>query len=183
MTRAILFLAALLIVTPAQAAEWRLVAPESRIGFVATYEDVAFDAWFRSFEAAIRFAPDALDQAVFDIRIDVSSVDSASPDRDAGMKQPEWLAAESHPEARFHAERFERRADGRFTALGRLDLKGTTRAIEVPFTWERSGGKAVITAETGVRRGQFGIGTGEWADDDTIGFEVTIRARLALERR
>lgn len=184
MIRMTIVLAGWLVAAPAAAADWQTVESDSRIGFVATYEDTAFDTWFRSFDARIRFDPDALDDASFDVRIDVSSVDSNSPDRDEGMKQREWLAAGDHPEARFRAEQFERLADDRFKAIGQLSLKDASRAIEVPFTWEQSGsGEAILTAQTDVQRGNFDIGTGEWAADDTIGFTVTIKARLKLKRR
>lgn len=175
--------AALVAAAPLQAAEWRVVSPESRIGFVATYEDTPFDARFRSFDADIRFQPGALDEAEFDVRIDVTSVDSDSPDRDEGMKSGQWLAAADHPGARFHAERFERISENRYKALGTLRLKGTTSALAVPFTWEQSGNEALLTARAEVRRGVFNIGSGEWAEDDTIGFTVTIEARLELVRR
>lgn len=182
MTRIMMLLAAWLTAFPAAAADWQTVASESRIGFVATYEDTPFDAWFRSFDARIRFDPDALDDALFDIRIDIASVDSNSPDRDEGMQGQEWFAAGEHPEARFHAERFERISDQRFKAIGRLSLKDVSKTIEVPFAWEQSGSDAVLTAETDVERGSFNIGTGEWAEDDTIGFKVTIKAHFALTR-
>lgn len=179
--RTLILLAGGLAAAPSMAADWRVVDRESRIGFVATYEDTAFEAWFTAYDARIRFEPGALDDGIFDIRIDVASVDSNSPDRDEGMRQEEWLAAGEHPDARFVAERFETLSDGRFRATGPLSLKGTRRTIEVPFTWEQSGGRAVLAAETDVQRDAFNIGTGDWADDDTIGFTVTIKARLVLE--
>lgn len=178
-----LLLAGWLAAAPAMAADWEAMESGSRIGFVATYEDTPFEAWFRSFDARIRFDPDALDQASFDIRIDVSSVDSKSRDRDEGMKQEEWLAAGEHPEARFRSERFERISEQRFKAIGQLTVKDVRQTVEVPFTWEQSGARAALTAETEVQRGEFDIGTGEWARDGTIGFTVTIRARLDLTRR
>lgn len=178
-----LLLAGWLAAMPATAADWQVVESDSRIGFVATYEDTPFNAWFRSFDARIRFDPDALDDASFDVRVDVASVDSNSPDRDEGMKQQEWFAAGRHPGARFRAERFERIAQDRYKAIGELALKDVSRTVEVPFTWEQSGGEAVLTAETDVSRGDFNIGTGEWAGDDTIGFTVEIKARLKLMRR
>lgn len=181
--RAPILLAGWLAAMSATAADWAAVESDSRIGFVATYEGTPFNAWFRSFDARIRFDPDALDDASFDIRIDVSSVDSNSRDRDEGMKQGEWFAAGEHPEARFQSARFERISGNRFKAIGPLSLKDIRRDIAVPFRWDQSGDEAVLTAETEVRRDAFNIGTGDWAGDDTIGFTVIIKARLTLTRR
>lgn len=178
----ILLTAGLATAAAAAAAEWRVVHPESHIGFVATYDDIPFDARFESFEADIRFDPDNLDSAAFDIRIDVGSVDSNSVDRDEGMRQKEWLAADAHPSARFRATQFEKlSAAGRYKAIGTLDLKDVRESVEVPFEWrDLSGGGAVLSAATTLRRDDFHIGTGEWAEDDTIGFEVKVEAELTL---
>lgn len=165
------------------AEEWNVVRSDSHVGFVATYDDIPFEARFNDFQAQIRFSPGELDNAVFDIRIDVSSLDSNSADRDDGMKQAEWFATEEHSVARFRADRFEQISENRYRAIGALSLKDTNNTIEVPFTWEpQPSGGAVITAETVLQRGDFNIGTGEWAEDDIIGFDVTVKARLVLSR-
>lgn len=178
----LLCLAALLVGPTAHAAqEWRVVAPESRVGFTATYDGIPFDARFEDFEADIQFSPDDLENSVFDVRIDVASLESGSADRDEGMKGQEWFAAGEYSGARFHADRFEAADGGGYVAIGELSLKDVSRAIEVPFTWEPgSSGGAVLTAETVLERGSFNIGTGEWAEDDIIGFDVTVKARLVL---
>lgn len=164
--------------------EWKVVEADSHIGFIATYDDIPFEARFGSFDARITFSPDGLAESSFDVRIDVSSLHSNSVDRDEGMKEEEWFAVEAHSVARFQAGRFERVSGNRYEAIGELSLKGVTRTIEVPFTWEpRSSGGAVLTAETVLRRGDFDIGTGEWSEDDIIGFDVTVTARLVLTRR
>jgi len=175
----------LLAAGPCVAAEqWDVVAPDSRIGFVATYEDIPFEAWFDAFQADIRFSPDDLEDAVFEVRIEVGSVDSNSVDRDEGMQREAWFATDEHPMARFRADRFEKLSGNRFRATGPLELKGTSKTISVPFTWERvSDEEAVLTAETTLQRGEFNIGSGEWAEDDTIGFDVTVKARLKLTRQ
>lgn len=179
--RIMVLMAGLVTATAAVAAEWRVVQPESRIGFIATYDDIPFDARFQSFKADIHFDPDDLDNAAFDIRIDVSSVDSNSVDRDEGMRQEEWLAADAHPVARFQAKQFEKLSPGRYKAIGTLALKDVRRDVAVPFEWrQESDGTALLSAATTLRRGDFKIGTGEWAEDDTIGFEVKVEAELTL---
>lgn len=184
MVRIAALVSGLILSQYAVAADWKVVQPESRIGFVATYDEIPFQATFNSFEARIRFSPNHLDEAAFDVRIDMSSVDSDSPDRDEGMKQAEWFAVDQYPEAVFHAERFEHLADNHYKAVGELTVKGNSRDIEVPFTWEpQAGGGAWLTAHASLQRGDFDIGSGEWAEDDTIGFDVSVDARLQLEPR
>jgi len=166
------------------AGQWDVVKPESRIGFVATYDGIPFEAWFDDFQANIRFSPDDTKQSSFDVRIVVGSVDSDSADRDEGMQGEAWFDTQEHPVARFTADRFETLSGKRFRATGTLELKGIERTITVPFTWEQpAADQAVLNAETTLERGDFGIGSGEWAEDDTIGFNVTVKARLKLVRQ
>ena len=167
-----------------QAGEWKVVESDSFIGFIATYDDIPFEARFESFEADIEFAAGDLDSASFDVSIETVSLDSNSPDRDSGMQEQEWFATEKHPAARFRTDRIERISDNRYRAIGELTVKDVTRTIEVPFTWEQeSGDQAILIAETRLKRGDFNIGTGEWAEDDIIGFDVVVKARLTLARR
>lgn len=186
MRKAILIAVVLYGLSPAKgalAAEWNVASPDSYIGFVAAYDDIPFEARFRSFEAEIEFSADDLDSASFDVHIETDSLDSNSPDRDSGMKEQEWFATGKFPAARFQATRFERISDKQYQAIGQLTVKDVSRTIEVPFTWEQSGDEATLTAETRLKRGDFNIGTGEWAEDDIIGFDVVVKARLNLTRK
>lgn len=181
MIRIALLVSGLLLAQAAAAAEWKVVEPDSRIGFVATYDSIPFQVWFKSYDASIRFSPDNLGESSFDVRIRTASVDSNSPDRDDGMKQREWLAVDKYPEARFHAERFEKINDDHYKAIGELTIKGISKDVEVNFEWQtRPGGKAWMNAQARLKRGDFNIGTGEWAKDETIGFDVAVNADLEL---
>jgi len=181
MIRTALLLSGLLLTQIATAAEWKVLEPDSRIGFVATYDSIPFQAWFKSYDATIRFSPDKLDESSFDVRIRTASVDSDSPDRDDGMRQREWLAVDKYPEARYHAERFEKITDNHYTAIGKLTVKGISRDVAVNFEWQpQPGGKAWMNAQARLKRGDFNIGTGEWARDETIGFDIAVNASLEL---
>ncbi|MGA8260342.1 MAG: YceI family protein [Arenicellales bacterium] len=182
-TRIIALVTGLVLCHGAFAADWK-VEDGSQIGFVATYDRIPFQAWFKSFDAHIRFSPDRLDDSSFDVRIATSSLDSDSPDRDEGMKQPAWFAVDKYPEARFQATHFESVAENRYRAMGTLTLKGVSKNVDVLFAWEpQPGGKVWLNANARLERGDFDIGTGEWAHDDTIGFDVGVNASLKLAPR
>lgn len=186
MKKGILFIALLSGLSLAKlsvAAEWNVAHSDSYIAFVATYDDIPFEARFESFKAEIEFSPDDLDGASFDVHIDTDSMDSNSPDRDNGMKEQEWFDTGNYPAARFQAARFERISEGRYQAIGELTVKDVSRTIEVSFTWDQSGDRATLAAETRLKRGDFSIGTGEWAQDDIIGFDVVVKANLNLTRK
>lgn len=168
--------------TAAWTADWRVQHDGGGIGFVATYDEIPFDGRFRDFEAAIRFDPQALQQSRFEVNVTIASVDSDSPDRDQGMLEPEWFDAEHHPLARFETTGFSTDDGGGFRADGELTIKGITRPVALSFTWDSDGRSARLAGETSVRRTDFEVGSGDWQEDDTIGFDVKIVFDLDLRR-
>ena len=62
---------------------------------------------------------------------------------------------------------------------GKLTVKGITKDVVVPFTMKEASG--IITAEGAIelKRLDFKVGDGVWADLDTVANEVKIQFKLA----
>lgn len=164
------------------AAQWAPDPERSRLGFIATYEETGFEAVFREYRASINFDPQQLDTSTIEVTVNLASVDSASADRDEGMRDSEWFDVANHPQASFVSTGFAARSADQFEVQGDLTIKDITLPIAIPFTWRAEAGEARFTGETTVNRTAFKIGTGEWEKDDTIGFEVKITVALVLTR-
>ena len=67
-------------------------------------------------------------------------------------------------------------------ARGTLLLKGVKQPVEVPFSWTASADGAVMEGELTVKRGAFGIGTGEWAETNVIGADVKVKFKVKLRK-
>jgi polyisoprenoid-binding protein YceI len=67
-------------------------------------------------------------------------------------------------------------------ARGTLRLKGVQQPVEVPFNWVQSDDAAQMDGELIIRRGAFGIGTGEWAATTLVGPDVKVGFSLRLRR-
>jgi len=182
MTRLVLLVAVLLLAAApaAQATDWTMDAGKSRLEFTATFERTAAPGVFKQFDARLRFDPDEPAEGRLDVTIVVNSADMNSADVNKAISGAEWFDFARFPRAEFHAEDIRRTDAGRYLARGSLDLKGVRRRVEVPFTWTGSGNAARIEGELVVRRGDFGIGTGEWAATNIIGADVKIRFSVGL---
>ncbi len=180
LTRAATVLICSVLSAAAAATEWIVDNDRSRLGFIATYDGVGFDTRFERFDTRIRFDPQQLENGLFDVVVDIASVNSDSADRDAGMLDLEWFDAEKFPQARFVSTGFRQTGAGAFEASGRLTVKGITRSIALPFTWNDAGNGARLKGKTLLQRTDFKIGTGEWATDPIIGFEVAVVVDLHL---
>lgn len=161
---------------------WRVVPEKSKIGFIATYDGIPFEAVFQIYQATIKFDPHQLDQASFKVEIQMGSVDSQSPDRDEGMKTEEWFSTTTYPMAQFTSISFESVDTDNYQVRGELSIKDITRIAELAFSWKTQGDNKILDLSSILRRSDFDIGIGEWADDEIIGFDVEVKAYLYLQR-
>lgn len=174
-------LAGMLLFQGVWANEWNVDAENSRVGFVATYDEIPFEGRFDEFTALIRFDPENPSDGSFLVTIGVASVDTDSPDRDEGMLEADWFDVESHPEATFTSLRFEHLpGENEYAVTGDLTIKGITKPVTAAFSWTQANSSIRLAGSADVERGDFDIGTGDWEDDDTIGFAVRIVFDLTL---
>ncbi|HXH01506.1 MAG TPA: YceI family protein, partial [Xanthomonadaceae bacterium] len=90
-----------------------------------------------------------------------------------------FLDAARHPTARYAARGFRAMGPGRYTAFGNLSLRGVTRPVTFNFRWT-PGVKPLLVGTAVVKRLQFGVGAGEWADVGVLGNDIAVHARVVL---
>jgi cytochrome b561/polyisoprenoid-binding protein YceI len=112
------------------------------------------------------------------VTVDLASLTLGSVTDQA--KGPEFLDVASHPKAIFKADLFTG-PDGQ-TAKGSLVLHGVEQPITLPFALTITGDTAQMTGEVTLNRQDFGIGAG-YADEETVGFAVTVKVALTAKRR
>lgn len=166
----------------AYAADWTLEPSGSRLEFVATFEKTAAPGIFKEFDARVRFDPDKPAESRIDVTITVTSADMNSADVNKEIRGPEWFDFNRYPKAEFHTTDVRRTEQNRYLARGTLSLKGVLQPVEVPFIWTDTTDAATMEGELTVKRGDFGIGTGEWAQTNTIGADVKVKFTLRLRR-
>jgi len=178
----LLFTSLLLTYGTAWAREWKADHAQSKLGFVATYDNIAFEAWFKKYDARIVFDPAEVSKSSFEVSVDVRSVDSDSSDRDEGMQGAEWFDTQQFPRATFTSTGVQTTDKDAFTVKGKLIIKNLTNSVAMPFSWSVDPQKhtARLSGEMALKRTDFNIGTGAWARDPIIGFDVKVRVDLLL---
>ena len=173
--------------TPASAADWRMDAAGSRIEFTALFEKTAAPGVFREFDTRLRFDPEKPADSRLEVSIKVASADMMSTDINNAIRAAEWFDFARFPQAEFRATDIRRTEANRYVARGTLALKGVQQPVEVPFVWTAvpapAGAKGMFASmegELSLRRGVFGIGSGEWAATNVIGAEVRVKFRVRL---
>ena len=165
---------------------WSIDKDKSRIGFSVEVEGSKFEGEFLNYDGTIIFDPDNLDSAKAEIDVRIESVKSGSKDRDSYIVQEPWLHADKHSFARFTSSDFQKSDTKDYVVTGDFTLKGVTKKIEMPFhldITEKNDQKiARASGQFKIDRKAHTIGTGPWAQGDTVGESVTIQIDLTARK-
>jgi polyisoprenoid-binding protein YceI len=176
--RMLLLPLALLLTDVASAADWTTL-PGSTLGFSGSFQGESFEGLFGKFTPQISFDPAHLEQGRFDVRIDLGTTDTRNQERDDMLRTAEFFDTRKQPEARFVASKFRALGGNRFVADGVLTLHGVSKPVSLTFTWT-PGAKTVLDGQASLKRLDFAVGSGDWADTDVLPNEVKVKTHLLL---
>ena len=164
----------------ASAVEYRTVLPaKSTIGFEFRQMGVPIKGGFKRFVTQMVFDPAKPETASALIEIDLASIDAGSSEADEESAGRLWFNRSVFPRAQFVSSQIRALGNNRYEMRGTLSLKGRSREMTVPVTY--TPGKNAATFDGGfvLKRLDFGIGEGMWADVATVANEVKVQFRIA----
>lgn len=162
-------------VSSVHAAEFNQVqADKSSVAFAYKQMGVPSEGKFRKFAAAVAFDPAKPAAASAQIDIDLASIDTGSKEGDEEVAGKLWFNTKSYPQARFVSGSVKALGGNRYEVAGKLTLKGRTQEVSAPFTYRQEGAAAVFDGSFVLKRLDFAIGEGIWADVGTVANEVRI---------
>lgn len=164
----------------AHAADQALVPAQSEITFVAKQLGVPLDGKFKRFSAQTSFDPKSPQTSKIAFTVDLGSV-AINPDTDVELAKPEWFNTPKFPKATFQSTAIKAVAPGRFEVAGKLAIKGNARDLVVPMTLTQAGGLSTATGGFVLKRLDFKIGDGEWADPSVVANDVQVKFKIVLQ--
>jgi polyisoprenoid-binding protein YceI len=168
---------------PALAKTWQVDRARSNLTFTNTYQNVEYAGQFRRFEAVIDYDPNDLAHAKFDVSVDITSLDTQNGERDQTALGADFFDTSKFPKAHFATTAFHKTTDGKVIADGVLTLHGISKPVALTVSFKPHGNTAALDVTAQVKRLDFGIGTGQWADPSMIGDGVTVHGHLQLQAR
>lgn len=169
----------LLVVIATGANAWTVDAAHSTLTFSGTYQGEKFEGHFKHFDAkTINYDPANLQDAKFDVMIDIASIDTANSERDQALPGAAFFDTAKFPQAHFIATHFRKDANGQVFADGTLALHGISKPVTLRVTY--SPNKQTLDVDATLKRLDFGIGSGDWSDTSMIGNDVAVHGHLAL---
>lgn len=149
-----------------------------------TYNQMGTRAYgtFSKFVGDLDFDTAHPEEARTHLTIDLASIDAGSEDANAELQKPAWFDTASYPQAIFQSTRVRDLANDRYLITGNLTLRGLTRSVEVPVLLKAEGGIGIFVGELTLKRNDFKIGEGEWADS-FVSNEINIHFRMVAPQR
>lgn len=171
--------------------QWAIDAAHTQVGFSVKHLMITnVRGRFPALTGTIRVNSETMQPDV-DVSIDVASVTTGDPKRDAHLRSADFFHADQHPTIRFRANQMNGDVNSKFILDGELTIRGVTRPITLHVISE--GGardpwgneKAGFTATTTVNRKDFGL---EWnvaleAGGVLVGDEVRVTIEAQLLRQ
>ena len=172
-------LAALLLAAGAQATEFnRLLVDKSAVSFGYKQMNVPLDGHFQRFNGRISFDPAKPTLARAEIDIELASIDVGFAEGNDEVAGKLWFNTRQFPVARFVSSSIKPLGNSRYEVAGKMSIKGRTLDAKTPATFRQEGELGVFEGSFVLKRGDYGIGEGMWADYGTVANEVQIRFRL-----
>lgn len=157
-----------------------LVPEQSEIQFIGQQMGVPADGRFHKFTVDAALDPAAIEKSAARIVIDMNSIALPASDLTTEIKRKRWFDTTAFPEATFKSKQFRALGEGRYAIDGTLTIKGVSREIAAPLMLKNEGQDLVADGQFELKRLDFNVGDGPWADTSTVANEVQIRFKLHL---
>ena len=118
---------------------------------------------FREFEATLHIDEANPPASRVSVTIDVASIDTNAPDRDAHLRSDDFFNAEQFPKLTFQSKRVELEGEAKFRVTGDLTIRDVTREIVLQGTFSGrvqdpwGNDRAAFSAETEISRKDFNV--------------------------
>lgn len=177
---------------PAVAETWTADPAHSTVGFSVKHMMVSnVKGSFGKFTASIDGSPADPASAKVTATIEVASVDTREPKRDAHLRSADFFDAAKFPEMTFTSTKVTKLSATKATVLGNLTLRGVTKPVtlDVEYTApvKAPWGPTVVgaTATGKINRQDFGVAFSKALETGgvLVGDEVTIQLELELSKQ
>lgn len=170
----------LLTLSPSAFATDYVQAPGSTLAFAGKYDGEMFTGTFPGFTTKFSFDPARLADARLDVTIALVGANTGNDDRDATLQGPDFFNIGKFAQAHYTASTFRSLGGDRYIADGTLELRGIKRPVVLTFTWT-PGANTVLAGKATVKRLDFNVGGGDWADTSLIPDAIAISTKVVLQ--
>ena len=178
MKRLLITLAAAVLAAPTVAQQ--VLPAQSEISFVSRQMGVPVEGKFKQWTAQISFDPKQAAKGKVGFAIQTGSASFGAAETDAEVPKAAWFNSAKFPTASFASSAIKPLGGGKFEVAGTLTIKGSSQPVVVPVSITQAGASSTASGSFTIKRLDFKIGEGEWADTAMVANDVHVKFKLAL---
>lgn len=152
--------------------------PKSELRFTSKQMNVPVVGKFSQFAVQLDFDPEKLDAAQVTVDIQVDSIDVGGNEANEIVKGKGWFQVATFPTAKFVIQKIKALGQDHFQADGVLTIKDLSRPAVSSFTLKRNGKVGIFSGSLMIKRLDFDLGGGVWADTEVVANEVEISFKI-----
>lgn len=138
---------------------------------------------FKKFTANLKFDPAKPTAASVTLDVDLNSIDTGSAEGNGEVGGKLWFNSKLFPTATFTSTSIKALGGDKYEALGKLTIKGRTQDVVAPTTVIIKSNSVEFDGAFMIKRADFAIGEGVWADFATVANEVPIKFHIVATSR
>ena len=159
------------------AEHWNADAASAKISFSVKGPFGRVHGNFSGLKTTIQFSEKDLASSSLSATIEAKTVSTGISLRNSDLRnKEEWLNTEKYPVISFKSKKIEKTSSG-YKVSGDLTIKGTTKPVEIPFTFVPSGNTGVFKGQFTINREDYKIGKtgGSVGNPISISLEVPVK--------
>jgi polyisoprenoid-binding protein YceI len=174
-------LAAMLMAASGGASAQGVLIDKSEIRFATKQMGASVEGRFRKWKANVDFRPKDLAHSKAEFEIELGSIDLASDESESEVRGALWFDTAKFPVAKFQSASVKALGGDRYEIAGTMSIKGVARDVVVPVALKKDpAGNSVAEGHFTIKRLDFKVGEGVWADTATVANDVDVRIRMVL---
>jgi polyisoprenoid-binding protein YceI len=178
---------------PAATSTWQIDPMHSAAQFSVRHLAIStVRGGFSNVKGTINFDDADVTKSTVDVTIDVSTVDTRTPDRDKDLKSDKFFDVAHYPSMTFKSKKVEQAGAGKLKVTGDLTIRGTTKEVvldvdgptaPVKDPWGNQ--RVAVTATTKINRQDFGVKWNATMDNGgvVVGDDVAITIDVEMVKQ
>jgi polyisoprenoid-binding protein YceI len=133
---------------------------------------------FSGLKGIIIFDQNDLAASKIDVSVDANTIKTGNETKDKHAKDDSWFDVAKYPVIRFTSSSFNK-SDDKIIVTGTLELHGTKRQIQIPFTFINAGDKNTFEGNFNINRKDYGINGNMFGFAVGKEFDITVKVPVS----
>lgn len=133
---------------------------------------------FKTMTGTVKFDENDLASSKFDLKIDVSSINTGNGMQNKKAQTSEWFDAAKYPDIKFVSTKIEK-AGSDYNITGKLTMKGVTKEKKIPAKVVKSGTDLTFSGTFSVNRMDYKVGK----KSDAVPDVMTVKYSLPVAKK